>query len=179
VFWEENDIHYVITYTALVSSLLQMMLCDFYFIWKWELWISPLITAAVHLRENWHFVDMDELLATIEAVTRRPVDTQIARNLKGIFHQSVSNNHYFSMSIIAATQLLQLLLVCMIFVMCICIAVVLYGVLLNLCVKSQQIYCTACWTKNTLAFFMFCCIRGFGTAVHPVYAENLQHLSTE
>ena len=87
---------------------------------------------------------MDELLATIEAVTRRPVDTQIARNLKGIFHQSVSNNHYFSMSIIAATQLLQLLLVCMIFVMCICIAVVLYGVLLNLCVKSQQIYCTAC-----------------------------------
>jgi len=28
---------------------------------------------------------MDELLATIEAVTRRPVDREIARNLKGIF----------------------------------------------------------------------------------------------
>jgi len=53
------------------------------------------------------------------------------------------------MSIIAATQLLQLLLICMIFVMCICIAVkVLYDVLLNLCVKSQQIYCHCMLSKK-------------------------------
>ena len=84
------------------------------------------------------------------------------------------------MSIIAATQLLQLLLICMVFVLCICIAVkVLYGVLLSLCVRSQQIYCHCMLNIYTLAFFMFCCVRGFGTAVHPVYAENLQHLSTE